>query len=208
MHAAAPPSLRARKKAETWSAVHEAAAALVLERGVDGTTVEAVAEAAGVSQRTFFNYFPSKEDAVLGLRPPSLDPALLEDFSLDHDLLGQVSRLLLAVARSAFAGGDPARRRELMRGHRQLGQRHRELTAEAGELVRRALAELLGRDPRWSAGLGEHDVDEVARMLVLLAGVPLHFAISSPQHSPATGLTPEEHESALDLFHLLERRLP
>ena len=72
-----PSSLRARRKAETWSALHEAAASLAVEHGVDGTTVEAVAEAAGVSARTFFNYFRSKEDAILGMREPSLDPALL-----------------------------------------------------------------------------------------------------------------------------------
>ncbi|MFI7481577.1 TetR/AcrR family transcriptional regulator [Kocuria sp. M1R5S2] len=207
MHPTAPSSLRARKKAETWAAIHEAAAALVVERGTDGTTVEAVAEAAGVSPRTFFNYFRTKEDAILGMRAPALDPALLEDFSPEHDLLGQVSRLLLAVARSAYAGGDASRRRELLREYPQLALRRRELTTEAEELVRRALVDLLAADPRWADGLGEHDVDEAARMLVLLAGVPLHFAISSAHHSPAAGLTPEEHESALDLFHRLERRL-
>jgi AcrR family transcriptional regulator len=203
-----PPSLRERKKAETWSAIHEAAATRVAERGIDGATVEAVAEAAGVSPRTFFNYFAAKEDAVLGMRAPTLDPALLEGFSLDEDLLGQVSRLLLAVVRSAFAGGDAARRRELAQRHPQLGHRRHELTVEAEELVRRALAELLAADPQWASGLGGHDVDDVARMLVLVAGVPLRFAIGSPRHSPAAPLTPEDHDSALDLFHRLERRLP
>jgi AcrR family transcriptional regulator len=208
MQIGAPPTLRARKKAETWSAIHEAAAVLVLEHGIERATVEAVAEAAGVSPRTFFNYFPSKEDAILGMRAPVLDPSLLEDFSLDHDVLGQVSRLLVAVTRSAYAGRDIERRRKLVREHPQLGRRRHELTVEAEELVRRAVADRLARDPRWSAGTGEHDVDEVARMLVLLAGAPVHFAISSPGRSNATGLTAEEHESALGLFHDLLTRLP
>ncbi|MFE7629693.1 TetR family transcriptional regulator [Kocuria sp. NPDC057446] len=203
----APPTLRARKKAETWSAIHEAAAALAVEHGVEGATVEAVAAAAGVSPRTFFNYFPAKEDAVLGMRAPSLDPALLEGFSLGHDLLGQVSRLLLAVTRSAYAGQDADRRRRLLQAHPGLGRRRHELMLEAEDLVRRTLAELLSRDPQWSAGLGEHGVDEVARMLVILGGVPLRFAITAEGYSPAHGLPAEDHESALTLLHRLQEKL-
>ncbi|MFI7493637.1 TetR family transcriptional regulator [Kocuria sp. M4R2S49] len=207
MNATSPPTLRARKKAETWSAIHEAAAALAVEHGVDRTTVEAVAAAAGVSPRTFFNYFPAKEDAVLGMRAPSLDPELLEDFSLEHDLLGQVSRLLLAVSRSAYAGPDAERRRRLLQDHPSLGRRRHELMLEAETLVRRTLAELLAREPEWSAGIGEHRVDEVARMLVLLAGVPLRFAITAEGYSPAQGLPTEDHESALTLLHRLQGKL-
>ncbi len=202
-----PPTLRARKKAETWSAIHEAAAALAVERGVEGTTVEAVAAAAGVSPRTFFNYFPAKEDAVLGMRAPALDPELLEGFSLEHDLLGQVSRLLLAVTRSAYAGRDAERRRKLLQDHPGLGRRRHELMLEAEALVRRTLAELLSRDPEWSAGIEEHRVDEVARMLVILGGVPLRFAITAEGYSPAHGLPAEDHESALALLHRLQEKL-
>ena len=207
MNADLPPTLRARKKAETWSAIHEAAAALAVQHGVEGTTVEAVAAAAGVSPRTFFNYFPAKEDAVLGMRAPSLDPELLDGFSLEHDLLGQVSRLLLAVSRSAYAGRDAERRRRLLLDHPSLGRRRHELMLEAEALVRHTLAELLARDPAWSAGIGEHRVDEVARMLVLLGGVPLRFAITAESYSPAHGLPTEDHESALSLLHRLQEKL-
>ena len=207
MNADLPPTLRARKKAETWSAIHEAAAALAVRHGVEGTTVEAVAAAAGVSPRTFFNYFPAKEDAVLGMRAPSLDPELLDGFSLEHDLLGQVSRLLLAVSRSAYAGRDAERRRRLLQDHPSLGRRRHELMLEAEALVRHTLAELLARDPAWSAGIGEHRVDEVARMLVLLGGVPLRFAITAESYSPAHGLPTEDHESALSLLHRLQEKL-
>jgi AcrR family transcriptional regulator len=207
MNADPPPTLRARKKAETWSAIHEAAAALAVRHGVEGTTVEAVAAAAGVSPRTFFNYFPAKEDAVLGMRAPSLDPELLDGFSLEHDLLGQVSRLLLAVSRSAYAGRDAERRRRLLQDHPSLGRRRHELMLEAEALVRHTLAELLARDPAWSAGIGAHRVDEVARMLVLLGGVPLRFAITAESYSPAHGLPTEDHESALTLLHRLQEKL-
>ncbi|MEU9834029.1 TetR/AcrR family transcriptional regulator [Streptosporangium sp. NPDC048047] len=59
------PGLRERKKAETRQAVHEAALRLTVEHGLDNVTVEAIADAAGISRRTFSNYFDGKEDALL-----------------------------------------------------------------------------------------------------------------------------------------------
>lgn len=57
--------LRERKKAATRAALGDAAWSLCVEHGYDGVTVEQIARAAGVSLRTFFNYFSSKEEAVM-----------------------------------------------------------------------------------------------------------------------------------------------
>lgn len=62
---AAAPGLRERKKAETRAALRAAAMRLFLERGPAAVTVSDICEAAGVSARTFFNYFEAKEEALL-----------------------------------------------------------------------------------------------------------------------------------------------
>ena len=59
------PGLRERKKARTHQAISEAAIALFLARGYDAVSVAEIAEAAEVSKRTLFAYFPSKDELVL-----------------------------------------------------------------------------------------------------------------------------------------------
>ncbi|MGN6744052.1 MAG: TetR/AcrR family transcriptional regulator [Amnibacterium sp.] len=58
---------REQKKRLTRQALHTEARRLVLESGPGAVTVEAICHAAGVSPRTFFNYFPSKAAAALGV---------------------------------------------------------------------------------------------------------------------------------------------
>lgn len=60
-----PPGLRERKKQATREALREAALRLALERGPGQVRVEDIAEAAGVSPRTYNNYFASREQAIV-----------------------------------------------------------------------------------------------------------------------------------------------
>ncbi|MYV64631.1 TetR family transcriptional regulator, partial [Streptomyces sp. SID2131] len=60
-----PPGLRERKKQATREALREAALRLAMERGPDRVRVEDIAEAAGVSPRTYNNYFASREQAIV-----------------------------------------------------------------------------------------------------------------------------------------------
>lgn len=77
-------TIREVKRLQTERRISRCAQQLTDERGLDGFTMDDLAERAEVARRTLFNYFPSKLDAVLGPVPP-----------------------LSAEARAAFLGGGP-----------------------------------------------------------------------------------------------------
>ncbi|MEN0024413.1 MAG: helix-turn-helix domain-containing protein [Microbacterium sp.] len=88
-------STREQRKRETARALTDAARRLTVEHGFLGFTVEQLCTEAGVSRRTFFNYFESKENAVFGVT--AVDPrqeALERAFvGADGDLLDDFLRL-------------------------------------------------------------------------------------------------------------------
>jgi AcrR family transcriptional regulator len=59
---------RERKRRETLRRITDAGVSLFIEKGFEKTTVEEIAAAAGISRRTFFHYFESKDDILLSLQ--------------------------------------------------------------------------------------------------------------------------------------------
>ena len=72
--------LRERKRRATSRGIQYAVLELSRDKGLDAVTVDEISRRADVSPRTFFNYFSSKEAAVLGESPFRLTPADVEAF--------------------------------------------------------------------------------------------------------------------------------
>jgi AcrR family transcriptional regulator len=138
---------RERKKAATRQALHEAALRLAIEQGLDRVTVEAIADAADVSRRTFSNYFSSKEEALFHADLVRVR-RLLE---LVHDRPTD-ERPWTALARAAdqlHAQSDDLdplwlAQRRLIRGHPSLAAHH---IAAYGAVERDLTAEIVRRLP-------------------------------------------------------------
>ncbi|MGE2815178.1 TetR/AcrR family transcriptional regulator [Mycobacterium heidelbergense] len=71
--------LRERRRRQTSADIRDAAVRLAQERGFDKVTIEEICVEAGLSTRTFFNYFPNKESAI-AYGPSDLPPELAADF--------------------------------------------------------------------------------------------------------------------------------
>lgn len=108
-------SLTERRRSATQVEISRAAATLFAQHGLAGTTVEEIATAAGVSLRTFYRYFPSKQEAVvpllrmgaanwrerLGAIPPDAD--------VREAVARAVARSLTAIDSSSRSHSDPSR---------------------------------------------------------------------------------------------------
>ncbi|TMV62285.1 TetR family transcriptional regulator [Thioclava sp. BHET1] len=84
-------TLRERRRNQTARDIQVATITLALEVGIDNVTTEMISKSAGISQRTFFNYYANKEAAVIG-HPPVLTEESTRLFirgtdTVSHDLL-------------------------------------------------------------------------------------------------------------------------
>ena len=120
--------LRERKKQKTREEITRAAMKLFAKRGVDEVTVAEVAEAADVSEKTVFNYFPAKEDLVFpdgearwaalleAIRDRGTGTSLVDVFRAEtHTFLDRVARgdVEEIVARPRLVMQSPALRGRL-----------------------------------------------------------------------------------------------
>lgn len=150
--------LRERKKGARHAAFVAAARELVLVRGLDGVTVEDICEAVEVSPRTFFNYFATKEDAVLGLGVGHDPAALVSDVGAQFRAGGPTGTLLADL--QALAAAVLA---DLVLGPARIGPVHELVVADP---------RLLGREVAWLEQGNRALVDiAAAREAVLPSGV-------------------------------------
>ncbi len=111
-----PAGLRERKKIATRKALGIAAMRLAAERGLDNVLVEDIAEAAGVSARTFNNYFASKYEAIcaLGFDRAMRIGATLRDRPADEPLWDAI----VAAVMSEYEAAEQALDEDWMAGVR------------------------------------------------------------------------------------------
>lgn len=102
--------LRERKRIATRRAIQLAAVELAGERGFDRVTIDEISHVANVSPRTFFNYFPSKESAIIGELPELPDEESIDRFITAgprEAILEGISELLVAAIELGDTGGEP-----------------------------------------------------------------------------------------------------
>ena len=135
-------TLREEKHQANLQRLERNAVSLVLEHGFDRVTVDMICEASGISQRTFFNYFKTKEAAVVGAEPPTIDEGKARAFIAADgpDLLVEV--LELVTASTMMVGRDEklfTDRLRLFETNPQLlikqMDRMNKMAAEVGELI-------------------------------------------------------------------------
>jgi AcrR family transcriptional regulator len=140
-------TLRETKKAQSRERIAQVAKELFTRHGYDDVTVEQVAQAAAVSKKTVFNYFPTKEDLVFD-RAEDRASALLTAVTQRDDqtsvlesfrqlCLAQVSGLARLRAEVAASAGGPF---ELMKSNPALRRKMHEVNAELTRLLAEALA--------------------------------------------------------------------
>ena len=224
-----PPGTRTTRESKhqaTALRVERNAVRLVLQHGFDNVTVDMICHASEISQRTFFNYFTTKDAAVIGAEPPHVDEAEARQFiSSDSDLLAELLTLMTTMAanlnfdeklltdRIMVFGQNP----ELMQ--RQM-ERMSRVTTEVTELVYLRLKRAAGAaagpsgvpvnepDLRDQAELLTHAIMGVLRF-VAMRWIPTADMAPPPgaSHHRDDNQTPSREQSVEHALSLLRRTL-
>ncbi|SEH03190.1 DNA-binding transcriptional regulator, AcrR family [Nonomuraea solani] len=101
--------MREQKKQATREALRAAALRLALERGPDNVRVDDIAEAAGVSPRTYNNYFSSREQAIVAAVTGEREARVAAAVAGRADGAGLAGAVIEAIVEQYTAPAEPAR---------------------------------------------------------------------------------------------------
>ena len=157
------PGLRERKKVKLRRAIQTEALRLFEAQGYEHTTVEQITEAAETSTTTFYRYFPTKEDVVLGNDASPLFEATVATRPAGEPLTATIRAAMAAVVAAAEADRDlTLARMRLIAAVPALEARYAGQERRTIEFLTRLLADRTGRPA------GDYQLELIA---FVLAGV-------------------------------------
>ncbi|MCI2418243.1 TetR family transcriptional regulator [Saccharopolyspora sp. K220] len=189
--------LRERKKRATRQALQQAAVRLFREHGIEAVTVEDICAQAGVSPRTFFNYFTAKEEVLVPWDPDIVESTARRVLAqpAEHPPLRVAHTVLGAAIDTAMAAPTWRDQALLLRDKPELIRR----IASASRTLETALADGLAQR------LGRDREDHYVRLLSATAITAMRSCIQSWHRAhPDTDL----HDFLDEAFDLLSRGLP
>lgn len=177
---------------------------LVLQHGLQSVTVDDICERAEVSQRTFFNHFRTKEEAVFGRDVLGLDETAVREFltSGTHDVVADVMRLVIATQAQHGDRELLLKRKQLVHANPAMISKHmarmRSVRDELSELVYLRIKNAAPADE------SEAQTRQVAAVLAELGALLLRFGM---EHTSAAKAMSEPDGAAARLQAVLARAL-
>jgi AcrR family transcriptional regulator len=188
------PGLRERKKQKTRDTIIKAALELFDKRGYEHTTIAEIAEAAEVSPRTIFAYFPSKEDIVF-CDFPEVQERLARTLRERPEGTTALDALRDFIAESLDANRDKARIKRVVASDETLVRQKRARFAPFEQLMVEAIAEDLHSGP-----------DDIRPQMVAAALTAAFAAINDDNpHGPPEAMSPEHVLAVIDDMMLFLR---